>query len=208
MRQPIKGKTKMIRKRIKIRNLRYIMIVYFILLLVMFILPFYSAEGYSLFKNTTSQLGAQNTPNSWIMNITFGLLGLASILEVMFHLRRFWFQKVMLSIFGLSLILTAVFSHAPIIENLPYNEVENQLHSIFASIVGFSFTVFSVSVAFIEQGKVRRILALFVGLTATVLSLLMFYISDYSGLWQRVMFVISFAWLIFLFEGMRVYQDS
>lgn len=190
------------RKRI-LHNLRYILPVYVLLLLVMFILPFYSAEGYLISKNTTSHLGAQNTPNSWIMNITFSLLGLACIVEAWFHLKKLWFQKILLSIFGLALILTAIFQHAPIVEGVPFGELEDNLHSVFASIIGFSFTVFAFSIAFIEKRKINKIFAISVGLIAPGLSLLIFYVADYSGLWQRLIFIITFAWLIFLFEGLK-----
>lgn len=198
----------MLKKKRKIHNLRYIVPVYVLLLLVMFILPFYSAEGYSISKNTTSHLGAQNTPNAWIMNITFGLLGLACIIEAWLHLKKLWFQKILLSIFGLALILTAIFHHAPIVEGIPYSELDDNLHSVFASTVGFSFTVFAFSIAFIEKRKIEKISAITVGLIAPGLSLLIFYVADYSGLWQRLIFIITFAWLIFLFEGLRRLCDE
>lgn len=40
---------------------------YLLMVIVIFILPFFSVEGYLFMKNTTSQLGAQSTPNAWIM---------------------------------------------------------------------------------------------------------------------------------------------
>jgi hypothetical membrane protein len=180
-------------------NKHLILPVYIILLLVMFILPYFSAEGYSILSNTTSQLGAQNTPNAWIMNITFGLLGLACIWEAIRYLKHYWFQKILLIIFGVGLIFTAIFQHAPITEGVPYNLLEDQIHSVSASIVGFSFTLFSFSVAFIEKTNRRRIIALFMGLLATGLSLLMFSVTDLAGVWQRLMFTASFAWIIFFF---------
>lgn len=191
------------KKMRKINNLRYILPVYLLLLLVMFILPFYSAEGYLISKNTTSHLGAQNTPNAWIMNITFSLLGLACMVEAWFHLKKLWFQKILLSIFGLALIFIAIFQHAPIVEGIPYSELEDNLHSVFALAVGFSFTVFAFSIGFFEKRKIEKIFAISVGLIAPGLSLLIFYVADYSGLWQRMIFIITFAWLIFLFEGLR-----
>lgn len=185
------------------RKIRYLIPVFFILLFVMFILPFYSEEGYLLFRNTTSQLGAQSTPNAWIMNVTFFLLGIAAIIEGWMHLKNYYFQKILITIFGLGLIFTGYFHHAPIIAEIPYSVFEDKMHSIFASVVGFSFTMFAISIAFIEKERKKRILAFLAGFIATGLSLLMFNVPDYAGLWQRLIFILSFTWLIYFFEGRR-----
>src|SRR5690606_608427 len=105
----------------------------------------YSVDTYSIIKNTTSHLGAQSSPNAWIMNISFILVGITCILEAWLHLRRFLFHKILLSIFGLSLMLTGIFRHAPIIEGVIFNSIEDKLHSIFATVVGFSFAIYAVS---------------------------------------------------------------
>ncbi|QUH26203.1 DUF998 domain-containing protein [Serpentinicella alkaliphila] len=177
----------------------YIFPGYVILLLVMFILPFYGAEGYEIAKNTTSQLGAQNTPNSWIMNVTFCILGIGTIVEAHIHLKRYWVHKILLTLFGLGLISTGIFQHAPIIDGIPYSLTEDKLHSLAASVVGFSFTMFAFSTAFIEKNNKRRILAIIKGLISIFLSILMFQVTDYTGIWQRIMFITAFAWLIYLF---------
>ncbi len=186
-----------------LHEIRFILPVSIVLLLTIFILPFYSAEGYSIMKHTTSHLGAQNSPNAWIMNTVFFLLGITCILESWLHLKRFWFHKTLLIIFGSGLILVAFFQHAPIIGGIPYSILEDTVHSIFATVVGASFTVFAFSAAYIENTTRRRVLALGVGFVAIVLSMLMFSVADLAGLWQRIMFIISFIWLIFFFEGMR-----
>ena len=50
----------------------------------------------------------------------------------------------LLSVFGLGLMFTGIFHHAPIIAGITYNSIEDNLHSIFASIVGLSFTVYAL----------------------------------------------------------------
>lgn len=193
----------MAEKKKLIKNRRYILPMYLILILVMFILPFYSTEGYSIFKNTTSHLGGQNIPNAWIMNTTFCLLGIACIMEAWLYLSNYCFHKIILTIFGLGLILTALFQHALIVEGMPYYVFEDRLHSVFATVVGLSFTIFAFSVAFIEEKSISRLLAVLAGLIATGLSGLMFMVTDYTGIWQRLIFLITFAWLIFFFEGLK-----
>ncbi len=173
---------------------------YLVLITAMFILPLFSFEEYSILKNTTSQLGAQNTPNAWIMNLVFILAGSASIVEGWIHLKQYWFQKFVITIFGLTLILTALFQTAPIVEGIPFNDYEDRMHTFFANIVGFSFAVFAFSAAFIERTTGERALALLVSILAIGLSVLMFSFAGYAGILQRTMFIIAFGWLIFFYS--------
>jgi hypothetical membrane protein len=168
------------------------------LFLVMFILPFFSFPGYSILKNTTSHLGAQGAPHAWIMNMVFIFLGGAVVLEAWLGLRGYRFHQVILIIFGLGLIGVGLFRHAPLVEGVPVNLLADTMHSIFASTVGFSFILFAVSAAFIETTPNRRRVALLTAAMATFLSALMFTAADYAGLWQRLMFILSFGWLLSL----------
>lgn len=64
------------RGKSKLSDFRYLLYAFLLLLTIMFALPFYSVDTYSIIKNTTSHLGAQSSPNAWIMNISFILVGL------------------------------------------------------------------------------------------------------------------------------------
>lgn len=182
------------------KSLKYLVVAYAIMWVVIFTLPFFSSQGYSIIRNTTSQLGAQQTPNAWIMNITFILLGVGSIASGWSFLRGFTFQRIVLVVFGLSLILTAFFHHAPIYTNIEYNQNEDWLHSLFASTTGMSFTIFALSVTFIVRKKVDGIIAFSAGILAMALSMLMFNITQWMGIWQRLIFILCFGWLIYLFS--------
>lgn len=188
----------------KLADCKFLLWSFLLLLPIMFVLPFYSIDTYSIVKNTTSHLGAQSTTNAWIMNVAFVLVGISCIVEAWLHLGKFWFHKILLTIFGLSLVFTGIFHHAPIIEGVIFNSIEDRLHSIFATIVGFSFTILAISSAFIEKAVKHRIIYIVVGFTATILSMLMLYLPDYSGIWQRAIFIISFTWLILMLERIRV----
>lgn len=174
--------------------------VYVLLILVMLLLPFFSVEEYSILRNTTSHLGAQEAPNAWIMNAVFVLLGISCIWRGLSAFRRYPFQQVVLLIFGLSMIATGVFQHKPIVSGIPFNAFEDQLHSVFASVVGFSFTLFSASLIWIESERRRKIQAFSMALFAVLLSLLIFNVAEYAGIWQRVMFAASFGWMLVLFH--------
>ena len=163
----------------------------------MFILPFFSVDEYSILKNTTSHLGAQGAPCAWVMNVVFALLGTGAIVGGWVRLSNFWLHKAALVVFGTSLFLTAFFQHAPIVPDVGFNVLEDDLHSIFATITGFSFTFFAIASAFIESTRRRKIIAAGVGITVTLLSMLIFNVAELAGVWQRMMFIIVFAWLMY-----------
>jgi hypothetical protein len=98
------------------------------------------------------------------MNVVFALLGTAAIVDGWARLSKYWLHKVILTIFGISLILTAFFQHAPIVPGVVFNELEDNLHSKFATITGFSFTFFAMASAFVESTRVRKIIAVGVGI--------------------------------------------
>jgi hypothetical membrane protein len=180
---------------------RFLTAAYVYLLLTMSLLPLLRQDDYSLIRHTTSQLGAQQAPYAWIMNLGFILIGLASLIAAWQAFRRHPFQKVILSLFSLSLILTGFFSHAPIDPSLPYSLAIDQVHSILATVTGFAFTVFAFSMMFIEQTTVRRLLALAIACMATGLSMLMWLVGSFAGIWQRLIFILAFAWLIFSLQA-------
>jgi len=177
------------------------------MLLAIFILPFFSVEEYSILRNTTSHLGAQDAPNAWIMNLVFALLGIATIIDGWERLPKYWMHKALVTLFGMSLIFTAFFQHAPIVQGATFSELEDGLHSKFATITGFSFTFFTFSAAFIESTRLRKLVALGIGILAILLSLLIFNLPDLAGVWQRIMFIAMFGWLMyFLYTRNPTYQ--
>jgi hypothetical membrane protein len=182
-------------------------VAYTSMLFVVFILPSFNVDEYSIPKNTTSHLGAQGAPYAWVMNVVFGLLGIAVIVDGWKRLEKYWLHRVVLTIFGISLILTAFFQHAPIVSGVEFSELEDDLHSKLATITGFSFIFFAISAAFIESTNVRRLIAVGIGIIASLLSMLIFNVADLAGIWQRMMFIITFAWLMyFLYPRVRTFH--
>lgn len=176
-------------------------ITYGLLIAVVFILPFFSSDNYSILRNTTSHLGGQNMPNAWVMNLTFVLLGITVVWAGWKFLGNFWLHKILLLGFGLSLILVAVYSHAPIDPRLSSNEYEDFLHSVFAKTTGWTFTILAGAMIFIVKSKFHKILAGAIAIFVTLLSLMMFWepTTHLMGIWQRMIFLSSFAWLIYVF---------
>jgi hypothetical membrane protein len=173
---------------------------YCLLILVMFILPVYSAPEYSIISNTLSQLGAQNTPNAWIMNFTFMSLGIGSIIAGWRYFEGFAFQRLFLILSGISLTLAAFLNHAPVNTLIQYNISEDGWHSYFIYTAILTFIILSVSSAFVPEKQADRVLAIVAGVSVLFLSILISKATWTAGIWQRFSFIISFGWMIYCFK--------
>jgi len=174
---------------------------YCLLLLVMFILPVYSTSEYSIIRNTLSQLGAQNTPNAWIMNFTFMSLGIGSIITGWRYFEGFAFQRLFLILFGISLTLTAFFNHAPVNNLIQYKIQEDGWHSYFIFTAVLTFVILTFSTAFILEKQSDRLLTAAAGVSVIFLSILISEVPNAAGVWQRLLFIISFGWMIYSFKS-------
>jgi hypothetical membrane protein len=173
---------------------------FILMLLVMFILPFFSSPEYSIIRNTLSQLGAQKTQNAWIMNFTFVSLGIGSIIAGWKYFEGFAFQRLFLILSGISLTLAAFFNHAPVNTLVQYNITEDGWHSYFIFTTGLTFIILSVSTTFIPEKQADKLIAALAGISVLFLSVLMSEATRTSGIWQRLSFIISFGWMIYSFR--------
>lgn len=178
-------------------------VIYIVFLMVATFLPTISFDGYSILRHTTSHLGAQGSPYAWVMNTVFFLLGVYAICIAIGS--KIPYVQLIGTIFGLSLLMTGVFQHAPLIEGHAVNIFHDTMHSIFASTTGFSFTLLAIGHAFMTS-KMQRYVALTMGLVATIIPILMITFPDYMGLSQRIMFVTAFLWLFFYFKPSSKHQ--
>lgn len=169
---------------------------FILFLAVSFLLPFFSFDGYSIISNTTSHLGAQGSPYALVMNTVFMLLGIMAILHI--WKTKLLYARVFGLIFGLSLALTGVFQHAPLVESLHVNQFHDLLHSVFATSTGFSFTLFAAGHAFMSRGTQRRA-AITLAIIALAVPLIMFSMPSVMGITQRFMFIAAFYWLFFYY---------
>lgn len=172
-------------------------IVYMLFLAVSFGLPFMSFEGYSMLSNTTSHLAAQGSPYAWVMNAVFVCLGVMAILiscrtQVSYH-------QVMGSIFGVCLMMTALFPHAPLVETVSPNVRSDEIHSLFASLTGFSFTLLAAGHGAVSRGK-QRYGGFVMAVLAMVIPAGMMIFPPFMGILQRMMFMSAFGWLFFFIK--------
>ncbi len=174
--------------------------MYGMMILAAFLLPFFSDPEYLMLENTLSELGAQNTPNNWIMNFIFILLGLITFINGFKVLDGFQLQVLVLLIFCVSLVLTAMFMHAPIDRGVVYDSFQNEMHSVFSTITGISFCTYCLVVSFITRWKKQKLLAISVGILVFIVSYLMVVHSDYRGLYERGVYIIAFGWILYSYK--------
>lgn len=181
----------------KKRNKGISMICYILFLIVSIGLPFFSFEGYSILSNTTSHLAAQGSPFAWVMDVVFVCLGVMAIITA--YATQIRYHQVIGGIFGLSLVMTAFFPHVPLVSSVPVNLLQDQVHSIFASMTGFSFTLLAIGHGVMSQGR-QRVGGIIIAAIAILISLGMMTFPSLMGLLQRIMFVSAFGWLFFYME--------
>ncbi|WP_298317358.1 DUF998 domain-containing protein [uncultured Aquimarina sp.] len=176
------------------------LVVYILMILTGFILPFFSDPQYVISKNTLSELGAQNTSNNWIMNFVFILLGFITFINGFKVVGKHRVQIFALLVFCLSFVLTGIFMHAPIDRGVVYDSFQNEMHSVFSTITGISFCTYCLVVSFIIRWKHQKIMTISVGIIALIVSYLMVVHSDYRGLYQRGIFIMAFGWILYSFK--------
>ncbi|KPJ77833.1 MAG: hypothetical protein AMJ54_06605 [Deltaproteobacteria bacterium SG8_13] len=154
--------------------------------------PWYTVEGYSIIGNLISQLGAQNTQNSWVMAAGFLALGCGIITD---GIRRFSRPGIAFMAFGLFVALAGIFAHKPLWPAAEYSVVAHQLHSVLATLAGISITIGLLWVAASATSFRPRIIAIALAVLCFALPLCMVAFDAYQGLIQRVMYALILAWL-------------
>lgn len=173
----------------------YNQIIYILFVLTIFILPYFSFENYSILTHTTSHLGAQGSPTALWMNIAFVTLSLTSLIH--FQSNPDASQRVLGSLFSIAFLLTGIFPHAPLVENIEVNYQLDMLHSIFATTTGFLFTFLAFSAIFAKSTQ-KRHLSVIAAVISILSSILMYFFPQYAGIIQRALFIYAFYWILFI----------
>jgi Protein of unknown function (DUF998) len=176
--------------------------VYILMILAMFILPLFLVPDQSIVRNTLSELGAQFFHYSWIMNTIFVALAFSSVISGWGCFDGFAFQRFLLVLFGTSLTLAAIFNHAPADPDIQYNISEDGWHTYFTCTTWLTFIILAFSTAMILERPVYRLLSIATGISVLLLLLLTFEAPKVTGIWQRLLFIISFGWMIHTFRIM------
>ncbi|WP_420628747.1 DUF998 domain-containing protein [Candidatus Leptofilum sp.] len=164
--------------------------------LTLLLAPRQMPPSYDWLQHTTSESAAQGVEGAWLARLGFMILGLTVIwLSVL--LREQWSQPVRLPhlAFGVLIVGAAVFSSKPWLPELPFDPVEDWLHSFAASAMGFAFAL-GITLRWWKrpwQSKMR-LLDMVAVAASVVIPLSMSLLPDWDGLLQRIMFAIAYLW--------------
>lgn len=168
--------------------------------IIIIIAQFVSPVEYRWKSNTISELASQGYNHKAIMQIGFigfgFLLSLGLIVE-MYHNKKINFLYVPIILYALSIMITGFFSAQPFLEGVEYSKYESMIHSIFATVAGFSLSL-GVVMYFIKAETMQlKIIHFSYLLFITGVSLLFGMFPDYQGLIQRILYLGSFTWILF-----------
>ena len=148
---------------------------------------------------TTSESGAQGISGAWLARLGFLLFGLA-VLWISLSSRYKWgrFALIMHCGFAVCMIGNAVFSSRPWLATMPFDLIEDVLHSWMSDLVGTAFSMGVLAILFQRQKTERLSIAidLIALVTAIVISIAMFLWSGIDGLIQRIMFAVAYLWYV------------
>ncbi len=157
--------------------------------------PLALPQSYSWVELGTSEAAAQGVAGAWVARAGFVLFGLA-VLGICVLRHSSWpsLATGLHASFGLGMVLVAVYSHAPWEAGVPYVELEDRLHSVFASVVGFSFIAGVATTLAVRRPRTRAstvgdVAALVVASTVPLLMA-----TAYWGVLQRLMFLTAAVW--------------
>ena len=167
--------------------------------------PNYMPADYSWVSQTTSESAAQTIPYAWIARLGFLTFGYAVMWLAMFR-RREWARSVfwLHLAFGLLMTATAAFSHHPWEPSVQFDPIEDFLHSVTATLMGFAFA-FGVLFRMMQrlwQQKPPQPIDIVAVTAATLIPPLMFWLPQYAGILQRMMFLSAYIW--FGFETIKL----
>ena len=165
-------------------------------ILALLLAPLQMPASYEWLQHTTSESAAQGIPGAWLARLGFMLFGL-TVIWLAAKLQKQWVLPVRLLhlAFGVCMVGAAVFSARPWLQDLPFDPVEDGLHSFAATAMGFAFAGGVAWRFFLREndwpGRVIDIIAV---VAAVAIPLGMVALPSWDGLLQRGMFSIAYIW--------------
>ena len=165
-------------------------------LFALLLAPLLMPASYEWLQHTTSESAAQGIPGAWLARLGFMTFGL-TVIWLAAQLKAQWTLPVRLLhfAFGVCMVGAAVFSSKPWLPELPFDLVEDGLHSFAATAMGFAFAL-GVGLRWWHRpwDSKRRLMDLTAVAAAFFIPLAMSALPEWDGLLQRVMFTIAYLW--------------
>jgi len=165
---------------------------------IILIAHFFVSDGYSIFTNTISDLGAQQYTHAWIMRLGFFLFGGITILGVL--LNGISLRTAPILLYGGAIFMTGIFSEAPFFPTDSLHQQEADLHSLFAQIAGISFSLGVLLQIFYAKTKPEILLHVLFFLGVISFSAGFGLVPEYQGIFQRLLYTVSLVWYAFFFS--------
>jgi hypothetical protein len=165
-------------------------------ILALLLAPLQMPASYTWLEHTTSESAAQGIPGAWLARLGFMILGLTVIwLAVQQQARWSLPVRLLHLLFGVCMVGAAVFSSRPWLPDLPFDPIEDALHSFAATAMGFAFAG-GVTWHFFQRGEgiQGRIIDLVAVVASIAIPLSMVAFPTWAGLLQRGMFAIAYVW--------------
>ena len=187
-------------------------VTYFILIIV--VAHFFAPQNYTFTQNTISELASQGHMYKGIMQT--GLIGFGAVLifGILGYFKCFpkKYFLIFVAVYGVSILLSGIYCTAPIDSTVSYSVQESNLHSLFASIAGFSMSagiLWQVFASLNERERWMRIVFLILigglsGLFGLVENGMM--MLD-KGSIQRVLYLVGLIWLVFEEQMLLATED-
>lgn len=158
----------------------------------------FSNHNYDWTKNTISDLGSQGYDKKIIMQ--FGFLSFGLTLMTGIFLNGVTLRKLPVLIYGLCVALTGVFCTKPFFHLEEYAVSQARIHSVFAQFAGMAFTLGIIVQLIYSAEKNEKAIHLLFLILVLVFSAAFGLTKNYQGLFQRLLYLTSFIWLIRYFK--------
>jgi hypothetical protein len=159
--------------------------------------PLLMPASYSWVAHTTSESAAQGVPGAWLARGGFLCFG-AAVVVIAYVARGRWgpWAVGLHAAFGLLMVAAGIFSARPWDGHAPFSQLEDLLHSVAATAMGFAFAV-GVTVLALQRWRRDggwRVVDLTAVTASVALPLAMVGAPDLAGVLQRAMFLVAYVW--------------
>jgi TRAP-type C4-dicarboxylate transport system permease small subunit len=159
--------------------------------------PAYMPPGYDAVKNSISESAAQGIAMAWVARLGLCAFGLSAWWMAARLCPEQLLTAIALAVFGAGLVASACWSHRPWVAGMPFDHVEDCIHSFAAQLAGVGITVATAAHLITRLASGHNTDSLdWVALFAVLAGSAGFALAPaVSGLIQRGMFAAILLWL-------------
>lgn len=155
-------------------------------------------DNYKWTHNTISDLGAQGYPRKVIMQTGFVAFGLLLAMGTLMN--GLSWRSAPLLVYGLCVFMTGIFCTTPFTDVVTFSKKEAFLHSLFAQMAGFAFSIGILVQIFYSADIKTKCLHLAFLVLVLGLSAAFGLFKENQGITQRLLYGVSFAWLMVYYK--------